>query len=106
MWSDADDRILAGDLTAALAYATPAGGAVLTPVAPIGLRDREAGTVSFTTSLGFGRKLDRIKADPRVALTYHAREHGFCEAPGFLVVQGRASYDPHPDREALERLAG
>ena len=104
MWSDADDRILAGDLTAALAYATPAGGAVLTPVAPIGLRDREAGTVSFTTSLGFGRKLDRIKADPRVALTYHAREHGFCEAPGFLVVQGHASYDPHPDREALERL--
>src|SRR5438270_10279143 len=41
-------------------YVTPGGGAVLTPVAPIGLRARQAGTVSFTTSLGFGRKLERI----------------------------------------------
>ena len=104
MWSDADDQILAGDLTAALAYATPAGGAVLTPVAPIGLRDRKARTVTFTTSLGFGRKLDRIKADPRVTLAYHAREHGFASGPGFVVVQGHARYDPHPEREALERL--
>jgi hypothetical protein len=104
VWSDADDQILGGDLTAALAYATPARGAVLTAVAPIGLRDREAGTVGFTTSLGFGRKLDRINADPRVALAYHAREHGFAQAPGFVVVQGRARYDPHPDRDALERL--
>jgi hypothetical protein len=72
-----DDGIIRGDLTAALAYVTPAGGAVVTAVAPIGLRDREARTVGFTTSLGFGRKLDRIKENPRVALAYHAREHGF-----------------------------
>ena len=104
MWSDADDQILAGDLTAALAYATPAGGAVLTPVSPFGQRDREAATVTFTTSLGFGRKLDRIKADPRVALAYHAREHGFADRPGFVLVQGRARYEPEPDRRALERL--
>ena len=77
MWSDNDDAIIGGDLTAALAYATPAGGAVLTPVAPIGMRDRNARTVAFTTSLGFGRKLERIAANPRVALAYHAREHGF-----------------------------
>ncbi|HTR73094.1 MAG TPA: hypothetical protein VMG80_05805 [Solirubrobacteraceae bacterium] len=51
-WSDADDEIIGGDLTAALAYVTPAGGAVVTPVAPIGLRDRDAGTIQFTTSLG------------------------------------------------------
>jgi hypothetical protein len=101
VWSDSEDSVLGGDLTAALAYATPAGGAVLTPVAPIGLRDRAAGTVSFTTSLGFGRKLDRIKADPRVALAYHAREHGFATGPSFVVVQGTASYDANPDREAL-----
>ena len=83
MWSDADDAIIGGDLTAALAYVTPAGGAVATPVAPIGLRDREAGTVVFTTSLGFGRKLERIRANPRVALAYHAREHGFAAELAF-----------------------
>jgi nitroimidazol reductase NimA-like FMN-containing flavoprotein (pyridoxamine 5'-phosphate oxidase superfamily) len=101
VWSDADDEILAGDLTAALAYLTPAGGAVLTPVAPIGLRDRAAATVGFTTSLGFGRKLERIEQNPRVALAYHAREHGFASAPRFVLVQGTASYDIHPDPEVL-----
>jgi len=99
-WSDADDKIIGGDLTAGLAYVTPAGGAVLTPVAPIGLRDREAGTVGFTTSLGFGRKLDRIKADPRVALAYHAREHGFARESRFVLVQGTATYETEPDRRA------
>ncbi len=102
MWSDLDDEVIGGDLTAALAYATPAGGAVATPVAPIGLRDREAQTVGFTTSLGFGRKLDRIKENPRVAMAYHAREHGFADAPRFVLVQGIASYDSTPDRAFLE----
>ncbi len=102
MWSDLDDEIIGGDLTAALAYATPAGGAVAAPVAPIGLRDREAQTVGFTTSLGFGRKLDRIRENPRVALAYHAREHGFADAPRYVLVQGRASYDSKPDRAYLE----
>jgi hypothetical protein len=101
MWSDADDAIIGGDLTAALAYVTPAGGSVVTPVAPIGLRDREAGTVSFTTSLGFGRKLQRIQRDPRVALAYHAREHGFANEPRFVLVQGKASYDASPDPAVL-----
>ncbi len=91
MWPDDDDAILAGDLTAALAYCTPAGGAVLTPVAPIGLRDRDARTVTFTTSLGFGRKLDRISENPNIALAYHAREHGFASGPRFVLVQGRAT---------------
>src|SRR5438477_12223997 len=103
VWSDLDDEIIGGDLTAALAYATPAGGAVVTPVAPVGLRDRPAGTVSFTTSLGFGRKLDRIKENPRVALAYHAREHGFATGTRFVLVQGIASYDAHPDRDLLEQ---
>lgn len=101
MWSDVDDEIIGGDLTAALAYVTPAGGAVVTPVAPIGLRDREAHTVGFTTSLGFGRKLDRIKQNPRVALAYHAREHGFATEPRFVLVQGTATYDAHPDPALL-----
>jgi hypothetical protein len=102
MWSDTEDQIIGGDLTAALAYLTPAQGAVVTPVAPLGLRDREAGTVTFTTSLGFGRKLDRIKENPNVALAYHAREHGFAESPAFVLVQGRASYDAKPDTAVLE----
>ncbi len=101
MWSDAEDAIIGGDLTAALAYVTPAGGAVVTAVAPIGMRDREAETVAFTTSLGFGRKLDRIKQNPRVALAYHAREHGFASEPRFVLVQGTASYDAHPDESVL-----
>ncbi len=106
MWSDEEDEVIGGDLTAALAYVTPAGGAVVTPVAPLGLRDREAGTVTFTTSLGFGRKLDRIKANPQVALAYHAREHGFAGSQAFVLVQGRASYDATPDPAVLqERIA-
>jgi Pyridoxamine 5'-phosphate oxidase len=106
MWSDVDDQIIGGDLTAALAYVTPAGGAVATPVAPVGLRDRDAGTVGFTTSLGFGRKLDRIKANPKVSLAYHAREHGFASEPRFVLVQGTASYDTKPDRAMLEEVVG
>jgi hypothetical protein len=106
MWSDEEDRIIGGDLTAALAYITPAQGAVVTPVAPLGLRDRESATVTFTTSLGFGRKLERIKENPQVALAYHAREHGFADSPGFVLLQGRASYDAHPDPAILqERIA-
>src|SRR5919112_600418 len=98
-WPDAIDEVLGGDLTAALAYNTPAGGAVVTAVAPIGLRDRDAGTVSFTTSLGFGRKLERIERDPHVALAYHAREHGHSRSSRYVLVQGSASVVKEPDRD-------
>lgn len=103
-WPDAVDEVIGGDLTAALAYVTPAGGAVVTAVAPIGLRDRDAGTVSFTTSLGFGRKLERIERDPRVALAYHAREHGMSSSPRYVLVQGSASVVKQPDPEYLELI--
>src|SRR3954454_13682780 len=101
-WSDAIDDVIGGDLTAALAYVTPAGGAVATAVAPIGLRDRDGGTVSFTTSLGFGRKLERIERDPRVALAYHAREHGLSSSGRYVLVQGSASVVKQPDQQYLE----
>ena len=101
-WPDAIDDVIGGDLTAALAYVTPAGGAVVTAVAPIGLRDRDAGTVSFTTSLGFGRKLERIERDPRVALAYHAREHGHSRSSRFVLVQGSATVVKEPDPDYLE----
>src|SRR2546423_600697 len=101
-WSDAIDEVIGGDLTAALSYVTPAGGAVVTAVAPIGLRDRSAGTVSFTTSLGFGRKLERIEKDPRIALAYHAREHGQSSSSRYVLVQGSATVIKEPDREYLD----
>ena len=101
-WSAAADDVIGGDLTAAVAYVTPAGGAVVTAVAPIGLRDREAGTVTFTTSLGFGRKLDRLRREPRMALAYHARDHGFSKRSEYVLVQGRATIVEEPDRAYLE----
>src|SRR3954471_22049040 len=101
-WPDAIDEVIGGDLTAALAYATPAGGAVVTAVAPIGLRDRSAGTVSFTTSLGFGRKLERIEKDRRIALAFHAREHGHSASSRYVLVQGSAAVIKEPDPEYLD----
>jgi hypothetical protein len=78
----------------------------VTAVAPLGMRDRELGTVTFTTSLGFGKKLERIKGNPQVALAYHAREHGFANAPDFVLVQGTATPLLEPDRTLLEEVIG
>jgi hypothetical protein len=107
-WPDGVDEILGADMTAALGYATPAGGAVVLAVAPIGLRDRERGTVGFTTSLGFTKKLDRIAREPRVALAYHSRKHGESNRTEFVLVQGRAEpvTEPTPaDRGLVRRHA-
>jgi hypothetical protein len=60
--------------------------------------------VSFTTSLGIGRKLEHIITNPRVALAFHTREHGFSSDPRFVLVQGIATVDLEPDRERLESL--
>src|SRR4051794_30562169 len=105
-WPDEVDDVIRGDLTVGVSYITPAGGAVVVAVSPIGLRDREAGTVGFTTSLGFGRKLERIKKDPRMAVVYHAREHGIGDGANqrYVLVQGDATFDPNPDREMIESL--
>lgn len=103
-WSDGADEVLGGDLTAALAYATPAGGAVALAVAPLGLRDRTRGTVAFTTSMGFGRKLDRLRAKPQVALAYHSREHGFATADCFVVVQGEAEIRTDSDQAEIDHV--
>jgi hypothetical protein len=60
--------------------------------------------VGFTTSLGIGRKLEHIIANPRVALAFHVREHGFSASPRAVLVQGIASVDLQPDRARLEAL--
>jgi hypothetical protein len=103
-WSADIDEVFTGDITAAAAYLTPAGGAVVTAVAPCGIARRDQGMIGFTTSLGFGKKLERIIADPQVALAYHAREHGFSASPAYVLAQGRASVDLAPSRERLEAL--
>src|SRR5579862_9540440 len=100
-WPDEVDEVLTGDLTAAAAYVTPAGGAVISAVCPIGIDRRDVGEVGFTTSLGFGKKLERIIADPHVALAYHSREHGFSASPAFVLTQGTALVDIRPSRERL-----
>ena len=107
-WDDEVDAVLEGDLTVGLGYRTPAGGVVVQAVAPIGLRDRAAGTVGFTTSLGFSKKLERIARDPRVALAFHAREYGFSASPAFVLVQGRARVIAEPteaDRQEVRTQA-
>jgi hypothetical protein len=103
-WPGEVDEILAGDLAAALVYATPASGVVITPMAPLGLRDRSAGTVTVTTSLGLWKKLERIRSNPAVAVAFHARDHGDSDRPEFVLVQGEARVQPAPDRAWLDSI--
>jgi hypothetical protein len=103
-WTDDVEEILASDLAAGLAYLTPAKGVVITPMAPLGLRDRRAGTVTVTTSQALWKKLDRIRRNPGVAIAYHTREHGLTDRPGFVLLQGRASLPSTPDRDWLESI--
>jgi hypothetical protein len=76
---------------AGFAYLTPARGAMITPMAPLALRDREAGTVTVTTSQAMWKKPDRIRRHHGVAIVYHAPDHGLTRRSGFVLVQGRAS---------------
>jgi hypothetical protein len=104
-WDDEIDAILVGDLTGGLGYRTPAGGVVVQAVAPIGLRDRAAGTIGFTTSLGFSKKLERIARDPRVSMAYHARDHGSAGgATSYVLVQGRAHVIAEPTAEQRDEV--
>src|SRR3954466_15930115 len=103
-WSDEVDELLGSDLAVGLAYLTPAKGVVITPMAPLGLRDREAGTVTLTTSQAMWKKLDRIRRNSGVAVAYHAREHGLTDKAGFVLVQGRASFPTAPDRDWLQAI--
>lgn len=77
---------------------------MVTSVSPVGLADRQAGTVSFTTSLGFPRKLERVLRDPHVSLAYHTREHGFADGSSYVLVQGNASVDLRPSQQRLTDL--
>jgi hypothetical protein len=104
-WPEEIDEILAGDLVVAVASPTTRGGVVLNSVTPLGMRDRVAGTVSFTTSLGFGRKLERIAHDPRMGVAYHTRQHGHSDTRGFVLIQGTAAIRPAFTDDELRGLA-
>jgi general stress protein 26 len=90
-WSDEVDDVLAGDQVVMLASVTPAKGVVLAPVTNFGTRDRAAGTIAINTSVGAGRKLQRIARNPHVALAFHTRAHGDSARPAYVLVQGRAA---------------
>jgi hypothetical protein len=77
---------------------------VVTAVAPCGIGQRHLGLLGFTTSLGFGKKLERIIPDPHVALAFHTREHGSSASPMFLLAQGTATVDLRPSRARLQAL--
>lgn len=103
-WDDAAEEIIRGDLAAAFGYLTPARGVVVVPMAPMGLGDRDAGTLLVSTSLGLPKKLLRLRADPSVALGYHAREHSSATARTHLLAQGTATVADRPDRAFLESI--
>jgi hypothetical protein len=77
---------------------------MIAPMATLGMRDRQAGTVTLTSSLSLWKKLERMRRNPGVAIVYHAREHAFTDRPEFVLVQGRASFDTNPDRAWLESI--
>ena len=53
------------DAAAGFAYLTPANGAVVTPMAPLGQCDREAGTITVSTSRACGRSSTASAPTPR-----------------------------------------
>jgi hypothetical protein len=95
-------EILGSDLTVVLGMPTRMQGVSLSTVTTLGMHDPAAGTVSFTTSLGFGRKLERIADDPRIAVAYHTRQHGRSDRPGYVLVQGRAAVVATSDEQRAD----
>lgn len=57
----------------------------------------------LSSSVGMWRKLRRLTEEPRVAITYHTRAHGFAKRGEYVLVQGRASLSAIEDRSWLER---
>ena len=108
-WPPLVRDVLGHDLVTALGYRTPAGGVVVLPVAPMGMYDESAGTLSFTTPFAGHRKLTRLQRDDRVALAFHTRAHSPLADPSrsgdapdaFVLVQGHAQFAHRPDPDFL-----
>lgn len=99
-WPDEVEEILEGDHAVALAYVTPASGAVVAPVTNFALQDRAAGTIAVNSSVGAWRKLERMRRNPNVAVAFHTRTHARTQRPEYVLVQGRASFPWPPDRDS------
>ena len=74
-----------------LAHTTPASGVVLSPVTNFALQDRDAGTVAVNSSVAMWKKLERMRQNPKVAVAFHARDHGLSDRPEYVLVQGNAT---------------
>ncbi|WP_157041896.1 hypothetical protein [Nitriliruptor alkaliphilus] len=96
-WPPHLTEILRGDLVVAFGYRTRAAGVVATPMVTLGLYDEAAATITMSTSFGMGKKLTRIEQDDRVALLFHARDHGTASARNVVLVQGHARFPDRPD---------
>lgn len=93
-WPDEVEEVLRGEHAVMLGYLTPARGVVLTPVTNFAQHDRDAGTVTVSTSVGAWKKLERIRKRPEVALAFHTRAHAEHGRPEYVLVQGRATVGP------------
>ena len=100
-WSEEIDAVLGGDLTAALTYLTPAGGAVATCVAPVGLRDRQAGWVGFTTSLGVRQEAGPDRARPTCGAGVPRPRARDLPQPALCPGPGSGRDRPDPDEALL-----
>jgi hypothetical protein len=103
-WSEEVDELLGGDLAVMSADVTPAHGVVLTPLTNFGLRDRHAGTMTLLSSVGAWRKLARMRRNPKVAVVFHTRQHGYANGSRYVLVQGDATFTLQPDRAWLESI--
>jgi hypothetical protein len=103
-WPATIDEILAGDQVVAMGQVTPASGVVLNPLTNFGIRDPAAGALTpLSSSVAMWKKLHRLQENPRVAVAYHSRDHGFSERPEYVLVQGTASLSSFDDHTWLER---
>jgi hypothetical protein len=103
-WPDSVEQVFDGDLAVALADITPMHGVILTPLTNFGLQDCNTGTITFLSSLGAWRKLARIRSNPKIALAFHTRTHGYAHGTTYVLAQGTASYSTTPDRQWLESI--
>jgi hypothetical protein len=103
-WPAEIDEILGGDQVVAMAQITPASGVVVTPLTNFGIRDPLTGTATpLNSSIGMWKKLRSLQHNPRVAIAYHTRMHGFSERPEYVLLQGTVTLSPLQDRAWLER---
>ena len=92
-WPGEVDRVLTGDQVVGFAYVTPMAGVVLQPLTNMGTP-----TEPVSSSVAMFKKLERIRANPHVAVAYHTRKHGFSDRREYVLVQGRGSLTPVEDR--------